>query len=51
VKDGHGAVAEIYIHRMMERFALTAYDNWEKKPSAPVRSNRARQGSTKTVSR
>jgi DNA-binding GntR family transcriptional regulator len=36
VKDGQGAVAEIYVQRMMERFALTAFDNWEKKPAGPV---------------
>jgi DNA-binding GntR family transcriptional regulator len=41
VKDGQGTVAEIYVQRMMERFALTAYDNWEKKPVASVRSRRA----------
>jgi len=40
VKDGQGAVAEAYVQRMMERFALTAYDNWEKKPTAPVRTQR-----------
>jgi DNA-binding GntR family transcriptional regulator len=42
VKDGQGTVAEIYIQRMMERFALTAYDNWEKKPSAPPRLRQSR---------
>jgi DNA-binding GntR family transcriptional regulator len=46
VKDGQGTVAEIYIQRMMERFALTAYDNWEKKPDGPVglRQRRAAGG-------
>jgi DNA-binding GntR family transcriptional regulator len=37
VKDGQGAVAEAYVQRTMERFALTAYENWEKKPTAPAR--------------
>jgi DNA-binding GntR family transcriptional regulator len=41
VKDGQGTVAETYVQRMMERFALTAYDNWEKKPAAPTRPPRA----------
>jgi DNA-binding GntR family transcriptional regulator len=36
VKDRQGAVAEIYVQRMMERFALTAYENWEKKPAAQI---------------
>lgn len=40
VKDGQGAVAEVYVQRMMERFALTAYENWEKKPAAPARARR-----------
>jgi len=35
VKEGQGEVAEAYVQRMMARFALTAYDNWEKKPAAP----------------
>ena len=34
VKEGQGEVAEAYVQRMMARFALTAYDNWEKKPAA-----------------
>ena len=42
VKDGQGTVAESYVQCMMERFALTAYGNWEKKPAAPAR--RQRQG-------
>jgi len=40
VKDGQGTVAESYVQRTMERFALTAYDNWEKKPTAPARGQR-----------
>ena len=40
VKDGQGTVAETYVQRMMERFAITAYDNWEKKPTAPARGQR-----------
>jgi DNA-binding GntR family transcriptional regulator len=47
VKDGQGTVAEIYIQRMMERFALTAYDNWEKKPAAPVRLQQPRAAASK----
>ncbi|HEY1985642.1 MAG TPA: GntR family transcriptional regulator [Terracidiphilus sp.] len=35
VKEGHGEVAEAYVHRMMARFASTAYENWEKKPAVP----------------
>jgi DNA-binding GntR family transcriptional regulator len=42
VKDGQGTVAESYVQRMMERFALTAYDNWEKKPTTPARGRRQR---------
>jgi DNA-binding GntR family transcriptional regulator len=42
VKDGQGTVAETYVQRMMERFALTAYDNWEKKPTAPAHVQRQR---------
>jgi DNA-binding GntR family transcriptional regulator len=33
VKEGQGEVAEAYVQRLMGRFALTAYDNWEKKPA------------------
>ena len=40
VKEGQGEVAEAYVQRMMARFALTAYDNWEKKPAAPSRPRR-----------
>jgi DNA-binding GntR family transcriptional regulator len=46
VKDGQAEAAEIYLKRMMERFALTAYDNWEKKSSpavtSPLRGGRRR---------
>jgi DNA-binding GntR family transcriptional regulator len=37
VKEGQGEVAEAYVQRMMARFALTAYDNWEKKPASSSR--------------
>jgi DNA-binding GntR family transcriptional regulator len=40
VKEGEGEVAEAYVQRMMARFALTAYDNWEKKLAAPSRVRR-----------
>ena len=40
VKEGQGEVAEAYLQRMMARFALTAYDNWEKKPTASSRTRR-----------
>jgi len=40
VKEGQGEVAEAYVHRMTARFALTAYDNWEKKPVASSRIRR-----------
>jgi DNA-binding GntR family transcriptional regulator len=45
VKDGQGAVAEAYVQRTMERFALTAYENWEKKTTAPARTRREESGS------
>jgi DNA-binding GntR family transcriptional regulator len=35
VKEGQGEVAEQYTRRAITRFALTAYDNWEKKTSVP----------------
>lgn len=38
VKEGQGEVAEAYVKRAMARFASTAYDNWEKKPAAPIRT-------------
>jgi DNA-binding GntR family transcriptional regulator len=47
VKDGQGTVAETYVQRTMERFALTAYDNWEKKLTAPVRGQRQRRSGGK----
>ncbi|MGC2162678.1 MAG: GntR family transcriptional regulator [Silvibacterium sp.] len=37
IREGQGEVAEAYVHRIMARFASTAYDNWEKKPTAAVR--------------
>jgi DNA-binding GntR family transcriptional regulator len=37
IREGQGEVAEAYVHRIMARFASTAYDNWEKKATAPVR--------------
>jgi len=40
VKEGQGEVAEAYLQRMMARFALTAYDNWEKKPLASSHTRR-----------
>jgi len=36
IAEGHGEVAQAYVHRTMARFASTAYDNWEKKSAAPV---------------
>lgn len=39
ISEGEAHVAEHYIQRVMERFAATAYDNWEKK--APSKSRRA----------
>jgi len=30
------------VQRMMERFSVTAFDNWEKKPQAPARVRRPR---------
>jgi DNA-binding GntR family transcriptional regulator len=31
LRDGEGEVAEQYVKKAMERFAKTAYDNWEKR--------------------
>lgn len=31
IQEGEGEVAEQYVRRAMERFAKTAYDNWEKR--------------------
>lgn len=31
IREGEGRVAEQYVNRVMERFAATAYKNWEKK--------------------
>ncbi len=31
IREGEGEVAEQYVKRAMERFAKTAYDNWEKR--------------------
>ena len=31
LSDGEGEVAELYVKKAMERFAKTAYDNWEKR--------------------
>jgi|GEM_PF-655153 len=36
IAEGQGEVAQGYVHRVMARFSSTAYDNWEKKPTAPV---------------
>ena len=33
LREGEGEVAEQYVKRAMERFAKTAYDNWEKRTS------------------
>lgn len=44
VREGHGDVAELYIRRVMARFAETAYTNWEKSPQHIKRKNgRARK--------
>jgi hypothetical protein len=42
----HLRVAEAYVQRMMARFAVTAYGNWEKKP---VPLNRTRRRSSLTA--
>jgi DNA-binding GntR family transcriptional regulator len=47
VKEGQGEVAEAYVQRIMARFALTAYDNWEKKPAASSRTRRRNASSSK----
>jgi DNA-binding GntR family transcriptional regulator len=41
IREGQGDVAEAYVHRIMARFSSTAYDNWEKKPAAPVAARAA----------
>ena len=33
LREGEGEVAELYVRKAMERFAKTAYDNWEKRIS------------------
>jgi DNA-binding GntR family transcriptional regulator len=33
LREGEGEVAELYVKKAMERFAKTAYDNWEKRIS------------------
>ena len=33
LREGEGEVAEQYVKKAMERFAKTAYDNWEKRTS------------------
>ena len=33
LREGEGEIAEQYVKKAMERFAKTAYDNWEKRPS------------------
>jgi len=34
ISEGEGDVAEHYVRRAMERFAQTAYDNWEKREAS-----------------
>jgi DNA-binding GntR family transcriptional regulator len=36
LQEGEGDVAEQYVRRAMERFAKTAYDNWEKRTPLPA---------------
>lgn len=48
IREGQGEVAEAYVHRIMARFASTAYDNWEKKPTTPVRVRTATQSKKKS---
>ncbi len=40
IRDGEAEVAEHYLHRAMERFAKTAYDNWEKRDTHGRRSGK-----------
>lgn len=40
IREGEGDVAEEYIHRVMARFAATAYQNWEKKSPKDVKRMR-----------
>lgn len=34
LREGEGDVIEQYVRRVMTRFGMTAYDNWEKRPPA-----------------
>lgn len=34
IREGEGEVAEHYVRKAMERFAQTAYDNWEKRQTS-----------------
>ena len=34
LREGEGDVLEQYVQKVMARFGATAYDNWEKRPSA-----------------
>lgn len=51
VKEGHGDVAEVYVQRMMGRFALTAFDNWEKKTAVSSRIRRKNASPSKKRSK
>jgi DNA-binding GntR family transcriptional regulator len=40
LREGEGDVVEQYVRRVMARFSVTAYKNWEKKPVASKRAGR-----------
>ena len=40
IREGQGDVAQMYVQHMMARFALMAYDTWEKKPPSTGRAHR-----------
>jgi len=48
IAEGQGEVAQGYVHRVMTRFASTAYDNWERKPAAPVGARAASRAKKKS---
>ena len=48
IAEGQGEIAQGYVHRIMARFASTAYDNWEKKPAAPVGGRAASRAKKKS---
>jgi DNA-binding GntR family transcriptional regulator len=44
LREGEGEVIEQYVRRVMTRFGMTAYDNWEKRPPASKKRSSAKNG-------